>query len=64
MKYIIIASILFVILLVGCTQPVIDKNTIINTDDKNTGAFIATCADSTKELVITDTPDGQIWECI
>lgn len=68
MKYIIIIGILCIFLMFGCTTqkvedkniPIIDKNIPIVYDNN----IIATCDDNTKHLVITDTPEGQIWECV
>jgi hypothetical protein len=66
MKYyliigIIIVCIICVGLFISSIQPTITKPIIVG--DNNT-TTLATCADSSKKLVITDTPDGQIWECV
>lgn len=69
MKYLIIGSVLIVALLFGCIQPTNDTNNDTNaptiiTGDNNSSPLIATCSDPGKRLVITDTNEGQIWECI
>jgi len=63
MKYLIIIGIMLILLLVGCTQPIIDQN-IPADNNSPSGGFTATCVDSTKHLVITDTNEGQVWECV
>jgi len=70
MKYLIIGSVLIIALLFGCVQLTNDTN--INNDTNtpsiitgdNNSPLIATCSDPGKRLVITDTNEGQIWECV
>jgi len=71
MKYLVVGSILIIVLLFGCIQPNNDTNInkdtnepIIITGDNNSSPLIATCSDPRKILVITDTNEGQIWECV
>lgn len=63
MKYLIIASVFIIILLVGCIQPN-DVNIHDKNDTNDLQQFNPVCGDPTKRLVIVQVSDGEIWDCV
>jgi hypothetical protein len=64
MNNILIAAILLILcgtMLFGCTKnPPIDNNKVIIDNNQS----LAVCADKIKHMVITQTVEGETWECV